>query len=329
MLGLQSQVLPGLYRYVKKTNVVLVEIRIIYAYFRHTCFAGSTSGYQMSSHDTVAICRSSNGDPTSSAANADNNNFHAPFYNKLRSSVPNAFVFSKEMFEYISSIEDDKYRFERLSGAVFKLDRIKRDRMKWKVFYYARANVPNGLGDKVAEFVITLGEIGRKTNRPEGSSGIEYGLLGEIRSFLPARVEPTIRGIIEPCAYVKVIRSNSEWKVRTSTLTAKLKVVGSGETESFRAEVGVNDLAAKQLKEATVSKTNQKHFEAAKKRKEQRRWVYPENWKVWPSAIDICSSSSGPEIAELCGLYKRANCRQTTPQVRSHPCNAVALCNTI
>jgi hypothetical protein len=269
----------------------------------------------MSSHETVALCRSTGGD----AANADNNNFHAPFYNKLRTNVPNTFAFSNELFEFISKVEEDKYRFEPLHGAVFKLDRIKRDRMKWKVFYYARANVPNGLGDKVAEFVITLGEIGRKTNR--GLSGIKYGLLGEIRSFLPARVEPTIRGIIEPCAYVKVIKSDSEWKVRTSTSTANLKVVGSGETQSFRAEVGVNDLAAKQLKQTTASTTNKKTFEAAKKRKEERRWVYPDNWKVWPSVIDISSPSSGPEIAELCGSYKRAKCRQTTPQVRSHPYN--------
>ena len=100
----------------------------------------TSSGYNLASHDTVDV-EISAGDHSLST-----------FQSKLRQIVPTTLVFEKDAIDQIANATGDNYRVSGLSNYVFGLDRIKRDRRKWIIMFYARDN--HGIGEAVAEFRI-------------------------------------------------------------------------------------------------------------------------------------------------------------------------------
>ena len=261
-------------------------------------------GYNLTSHDTVDIDISNEDHSLSS------------FQSKLRQIVPPTLVFGKEGIDKIAEMNDDTYRVSGLSNFVFSLHRIKRERRKWLIIYYARDN--NGIGEAVAEFRITVGELQCEEIQSFEGSRIEMGMKGELTSYFPARTKPLVYGPLDACAVVVVLEGseNIRWKVRNvDTVVSSLHLEGEGTTDSPRVEVGLTDTAAQSLVDASKTKFNAKHYQAAKKRGEGRRWLYPEQWKQWPEKIHLDATSAGSAYdSTLSGTYERAQCRQSINQ---------------
>lgn len=272
---------------------------------------GTTSGYNTTSHDLESVDISH-----------DDHNL-AQFQSKLRDIVPPSLFFNKEGLNEISQIDKDCYRVNGLSNCCFNLHQIKRDIKKWFIIYYARKN--NGIGEAVASFKLTVGEIVRSNGSffnlvslfLVGQCGL--GMMGEFTSFVPAQKEPLVYGPLEPCTKITIMYNNTQslkplWESRDVDTTASLQIVGEGVSDSIRKEVGLTELAAETLKNAVKTKVNSKVYEEAKKRGEKFRWVYPKNWKEWPEVLSISKKTIPKTHDNICGKYIRAKCRQSTNQ---------------
>ena len=236
------------------------------------------------------------------------------FQEKLRELAPMALCFTKSSFNDLIGVERDKYRVAALPGIVFNLHRIKRDRRRWLLLYYARDN--HGIGEAIAEIRVSIGEL--KTQSLTSSGDVELGAMAELTSFLPALREPIVFGKMEPCATLIVLKndlpSELRWAIKCSDLSAPVKISGSGGTPSIRVEVGLNDDVAEQLRSATLASQNKKHFARANGQGEGRRWIYAKNWKEWPECILVTSADADSCSQLVAGSYRRARCRQTINQ---------------
>ena len=266
---------------------------------------GTTAGYQLDSHDTFEVTLSPNERNSGS------------FQNKLRNLAPPTLLFGKNGIDNICKVEKDMYRVKGLERFAFNLHRIKRDRKKWLIIYYAREN--NGIGEAIAEFRIIVGEFKTQSLIHHGSdSDIQTGVRGELKCFRPAKTPPLVYGMIEPCATVTVLSNESmgkcEWFLKTLSSIGAFSVVGSGETESIRKESGITEIAQQNLLSNSKAKHNKKVFDAAYARGEVRRWRYAKNWMIWPKSITIDSDTSYSSIVDIRGTYERAECRQTVNQ---------------
>ena len=262
----------------------------------------TTSGYNLRSHDTADIHLSVE---EHSLGN---------FQSTLRHVAPPTLVFSAKGIEQLANLTRDEYRVAGLSAYKFRLHRIQRDRRKWHVIYYARDS--NGLGEAVAEFRITVGELKTEETASFEGKAVDLGMKGELTSFFPAKTLPFKYGKLDPCAVVTCGLTNQQvrWEGRNMDETTSISLKGKGVTDSFRVEVGLTDEAADTLQHICGKPFYTKHFQAAKRRGELRRWQYPENWREWPETIQVGSNAPTQRLAAMLGRYTRAKCRQTTNQ---------------
>ena len=253
----------------------------------------STAGYQLKSHDTKSITVA---DRTQGA-----------FQTKLQNIAPSSVIFDEAGIKELLS----DHRAKDLDKFVFNLHRIQRGRRAWRIVYYAKADA--GTGEPIAQFVLSVGEVA--TNGADDTA--QLGVNGELTSFLPAKLPPLVFGPLSPCAKVCVLMGSEDakmvWSQKIKTETTDLCVKGDGETPSFRAETGISDAAHDDIVETAKTNTKKKHVARAKQDGEERRWFYPDNWKVWPEKISISGGSSGASTVH--GIYVRSKCRQTTNQV--------------
>jgi SNF2-related domain len=258
---------------------------------------GTTAGYNLDGHEMVEVhlCYQ----------------VHAccDMQLKLRSIAPSSLMISKEGFQEIASLQEDRARVSGLHDLEFQLHRLKRNRRKWDIIYYARDN--NGIGENLAEFKISVGEIERKER-----GATLLGVTAELKSFLPAKTEPLHYGIIAPCARFTMSSGCSRgiWMGKSSNTSVKTNVVGIGFTDSNRVEVGLSDDAEMALLDHISKARVEKDFEASKRRGEERRWIYAKNWKVWPEKIVIDKISSHDGNLHIDGEYIRCHCRRTINQ---------------
>lgn len=252
----------------------------------------STSGIQLKSHDTQSLSLNSR-------------EAQGAFQSKLQCIVPMSLVFGKEG---ISSLSSD-HCAKDLDKFLFSLHRIWRDKKSWRIVYYARADC--GVGEVIAEFIVTVGEI---ETRGTNETDVKVGVEGSLRCFLPAKLPPVVYGDLNICAKVALLSNNKfAWAERKQiNKLTDLVVTGQGASPSFRAELGINDGAPKSIAATSNSSHKKKAVTAAKTRGEERRFFYPKNWKTWPETIVI--SSGNAAASTICGNYIRANCRQTTNQ---------------
>jgi hypothetical protein len=254
------------------TTSCFLECRVCRVSCCRNCIC-STAGYNLESHDTRDV-----------EISMDTHDSRA-FQTRLRSIVPSILRFTSEGIEEIVAVGsgDDKHRVRGLSVYNFRLHRIKRDRMKWIIVFYARRS-----GEAIAEFKITVGELRRQTKR-DGDE-VDVGMKGELTSYLPAITQPVVFSRLLPCAVVCVSHKerNVVWKGQGESKQYILHVRGEGSTPSARTEVGLTDEAAIGLQASSQKKFNAKIFAAAKQRGEERRWLYPTGWKIWPGkSFDI------------------------------------------
>jgi hypothetical protein len=264
--------------------------------------AHSFAGYDMESHKTKEVVISKEEHDL------------GDFLSTLRRSVPSTLVFGEAGITELVGATDDAFRVSGLQYHKFKLHGIKRDRRRWFVIYYARVD---DVGEAVAEFKISVGELKREDTT--NSASVLLGMQGELTSFFPALSKPVVYGKLDPFAVVTVYSGSSEvlWKGRGPSTLSSLELVGDKPGQSFRAEVGLTDFAAKSLRDACHTSSNRKSFEAAKVRGETRRWMYPKNWKSWPDTIFVRANDSqfpAEQKSLIEGSYIRSACRQTTNQ---------------
>lgn len=270
----------------------------------------ASAGYNLSSHDTTEV-----------RISAKEHNI-GTFRSKLMCAATNkTLVFNKEgCLEIASPGKDgDPFRVSGLSSYKFCFHDIKRDRKKWRIIYYARENV---IGEPIAQFQISVGEL--KKENLSGSKAVEIGMKGELTSFLPAKTAPFVYGALEACASVTVFHGTPEerWDRKAAVSSVSIIVKGKDAEDSPRVEVGLTDVAANALLQASQRKgANVNQFNAAKKRGETRRWRYAENWKKWPATISIEGDPARPltgdsqvVVKSFSGTYHRADCRQTSNQ---------------
>lgn len=258
-----------------------------------------TSGYQLESHDTEEVI------------------FHGQshdngiFQTKLRSLLPTALFFSKEGLQEVDESmkgTKDCHRLSLLSEYTFYLHRVKRDRKKWVIIYYARQN---DIGEAVGEVCITLGEL-QRVDLANLEKQQEIGVRVDLTSFLPARIEPVAYGTQHPCVSMVIHKDSGgslsigEWKVKSEKSTVTLTIEGEDATESTRVKAGLTDAACENLEAATSVSRNVKHFKNSCARREERRWKYVDNWKQYPKLIKI----TGNEVVE--GRYEKTPCEHTT-----------------
>jgi SNF2-related domain len=270
---------------------------------------GTTAGYNLTSHETSEVVISKEDHDL------------GRFRSKLLSLAANkSLIFTEAGISEIASIggKNDEFRVSGLSNYKFCFHDIKRGRKKWHLIYYARENT---VDEPVAEFKLTIGELKRETIAH--GTVVEMGLKGELTSFLPAKTKPLVYGSLFPVATATVLEGASDisWDCKGPVSHISLIVKGEGEEDSPRVEMGLTDVAANALLEATRKGPNAKAFNEAKSRGETRRWIYPKNWKAWPSQISIEADPSlslddmqTRHVQVLCGTYHRSGCRQTTNQ---------------
>lgn len=226
---------------------------------------------------------------------------------KLRNTLPPTIVFEKNSLSELATNGVESHNLTSLANLNFNLHRISRVRRAWNIVYFAKEAQ---VGEALAELSIRVGEL------PGGGEGA----LLELRSFLPARVEPLVYGPISPiavwqCNKASAKRKGQEWvRVSSSDITRTLEVVGSSAGKSFRSEVGLTVEAAKEVNSGCQKNTNKKAFSSAKKLGEERRWLYAKNWDAWPTKLVVADVDGSDEARAVAGTYLRATCRQTVNQ---------------
>ena len=260
---------------------------------------GTTAGYNLSGHEMAEVELSGTVHHSSD------------IQLKLRNIAPSTLLFNKDGILEVAALRDGDMRVNGLDTLVFQLHRLKRGRKKWDLIYYARDN--NGVGENMAEFKISVGEMERKEK-----VSASLGVIGELKSFMPARTEPLLFGSIDACAMFSLPfggeRSQGSWVGRSDDFAAVVGVVGAGFTDSNRVEVGLTDDVEAALKEHACKSRIQKDFDGAKKRGEERRWIYAKNWKAWPERITIDDVPQNENLVSVAGTFFRSRCRRTINQ---------------
>lgn len=120
------------------------------------------------------------------------------FFSKLRDMAPSLLIFGSSGVN--SNGNKDIHRVKDLDKFVFYLQKIQRRRVSWELHYFARDR--NGIGEVVAGFKVTIGEIARQsmseTHKPR------LGLKCQLVSYLPAKTQPLVRGLLLPCAVLAI-----------------------------------------------------------------------------------------------------------------------------
>lgn len=261
---------------------------------RNCCNA--TAGYQLGSHTLEEVF-----------ATRDTSAFEL----RLRTVLPSTLVFPKASLEKMPSDRGlhANHAIQHLGNLPFTLRRVKRDRRCWVAHYFLREG---GVGESLGEFSLRLGEV---TTHHGGQGAVEVGVLGEFISFLPARVAPLVYGELSPVFVYKCLdpQGKGTWSMRMADKKGAICAEGSEVGLSFRAELGLTQKAADGCREGALQRGNVKHFNDAKMRHEERRWVYPSNWKQWPNVIAV-RATEGDGSTIISGRYVRAGCRLTVNQ---------------
>jgi hypothetical protein len=263
---------------------------------------GAHAGYQLDGHEI---------EENSFADISKRTTSH--FEKKLRSCVPPTLVFEDGDEEDLALLDEDDRKISSLTGRVFSLHRIRRQRRNWIITYYTR----DKLGENIGEFKMKVGEI--KTESKIHCPEVELGTIGEFTSFLPAKAKKPTYGSLAPGMFIKALKKGNGietgdgWMVKASDSICNMKVVGSDPTPSFRESLGLTDQAAQDLKKYSEGSRQTKDFVNAKTNGQERRFVYAKNWKEWPKKIEIEQDDSD-DLLHLSGVYERVACKQTMTQ---------------
>jgi len=212
---------------------------------------------------------------------------------RLRQIAPSQMQLSSKT-EGIDNVTND---IDSLLGQTFSLHRIKSDRQKWVLIYYARSR--SGSHAKLGEFKISVGELCR-------SPGAAVGVQCDVTSFQPAMSNPATFGPLQSSAKFSLVSGQSEaavWSTRRASSSISARVEGFEQEDCLRVEVGLEEGIEDELVNAVFSR---KDFKEASSRGESERWVYPERWQHWPKKVVVSLAGN------LDGEYYRISCRQTS-----------------
>ena len=248
----------------------------------HAC----TSRHQIGSHSLTEIITSK----------SKRTNPHE-FKMKLRVAAPSVLVLGQ-------SWEDAIPEATGLESYSFQLQRVDRMRGHWLLTYGAWED--HGSGRQVAEIRVALGQIGALQK--------ELGVAAYVKCFSPAiRHENPKRGvlgdnarlILRTTGHSSIDAESATWEIKKGNPTkSSLNIVGSDPMDSTRIQAGINDDAAKGLKNHTVMNKFTKNFP-----KSRNSFVhYHKKWKTWPKII-VVSGDKNEMSAN--GTYKKMSCEHT------------------
>jgi len=178
----------------------------------------------------------------------------------------------------------------------FQLQQVDRKKGHWLLTYGAWED--HGSGRQVAEIRVRIG----KTSAVDKS----FGVSAYICCFAPAiRNENPLRGKLKDSArlIMRVGTSNSSWELpRKKSSSQILKIVGSNPVQSQRSLIGLNEDAAKGLKNHKIMKS---FIPPISSRNPLTH--YHKMWETWPGKIEVLGDSSD----RINGIYHKMDCRHT------------------
>ena len=189
-----------------------------------------------------------------------------------------------------------------LESYSFQLQRVDRLSGYWLLTYGAWEDY--GAGRQVAEIRVSLGQVGALDK--------DLGLAVYVKCFAPAiRLQNPKRGLLKDTARLVLKRkgksidtSSSVWEISAKSSKIMLNVAGSEPCQSYRLQIGLNDIAAKELKHHKPQNKFTKSF--PKSRNDLLR--YHSKWEHWPETIVITG-----DVSNLVnGIYKKMPCKHTT-----------------
>mmetsp|Transcript_16535 Transcript_16535/g.18851 ORF Transcript_16535/g.18851 Transcript_16535/m.18851 type:complete len:2158 (+) Transcript_16535:163-6636(+) len=213
------------------------------------------------------------------------------FEQKLRCAVPSILRLGE-------GCEDFLEHGKGLESFSFQLQQVDRKKGHWQLTYGAWEDY--GSGRQVAEIRVVIG----RTNTLDE----HLGVAAFIRCFAPAiRNENPHRGILKDSARLslKIGTSNNSWEVpNKKPTTCNLEIVGSDPVPSQRSRTGLNDVAAKGLKNHKIMKS---FLPPTKSRNPLTH--YHKLWKTWPGKIEVGGDKSG----RINGVYHKLDCEHSIP----------------
>lgn len=232
--------------------------------------------YQVSSHNLRLI------DVNENSGRPD---AHA-FERKLRCDVPSALRLGQG---WESCLADG----QGLESYTFQLQQVDRMRGHWQLTYGAWED--HCSSRQVAEIRVIIGRTGTLDE--------EVGVAAYIRCFGPAiRHKNPRRGRLKDSArlFLKchaVEDHEPFWEVPDKKKKCTLSIVGSGEIDSQRVLVGLNDEAARSLKAHKITK----QFTPPIQSRNSLTHYHPK-WKTWPNKLEV----SGEDTVN--GTYSKMDC---------------------
>ncbi|KAL3906928.1 MAG: hypothetical protein SGARI_003778, partial [Bacillariaceae sp.] len=242
------------------------------------CCHSCTDRYQTESHDLVELDV-----VTDSTQRPDS---HA-FEGRLRSAAPSILRLGK-------GAEDILRDGEGLEAYTFQMQLLERKNGYWQLVYGAYEDY--GSGRQVAEIRVNVGRL--------SSLDSTVGLAAFVRCFGPAiRHAQPRRGKLEDSCRL-IMRANntcSGWEVPckpTKGDVVKLSLVGTGTVDSQRASIGLEDVAASDLKEKKITSQFQLPIQSR-----NPLTHYPSKWREWPEQIQVSEDPSNL----VNGTYQKLN----------------------
>lgn len=184
-----------------------------------------------------------------------------------------------------------------LESYSFQLQQVDRKKKYWQLVYGAWED--HGSGRQVAEVRIVVGRIGAQES--------DLGASAFIRCFSPAiRDNKPLRGKLKDAARFTYKVGGSEaggtWETPDKVTKAVLKLAGSDPVESQRALIGLDDKAAKDLKNKKITKQFLPPFNSR-----NPLTHYAQNWKQWPGTITV----TGDPSDRVNGVYCKMACQHS------------------
>jgi hypothetical protein len=177
-----------------------------------------------------------------------------------------------------------------LESYSFLLQEVVRKKGHWQLLYGAWED--HGRGRQVAEIRVLLGQTKTLCG--------DFGAALFIRCYAPAiRHDKPLRGRLKDSARL-LLKSGTtpRWEIPAGKTTCFLSLVGSDPVASQRIIAGINDTAAKSLKDARKKPPGESRNPLTH---------YHREWKKWPGTIDV----SGDPSNRVNGSYRKMTCTHT------------------
>lgn len=260
------------------------------------CCHDCSSRYQLSNHtmQDIHICDGEGARPDPHV-----------FERRLRRSIPSVLQLGQGW-------ENNLENGQALTAYSFQLQQVERKKGNWQLIFGAWED--HGSDRQVGEIRVLVG----KTKTLDTAVGV----VGYLRNFAPAiRHNNPHRGKLKDSARI-ILKASDEtacWEVPNKQTKCTLKLKGKDTVDSQRVLAGLNDNAARSLRNHTVKRA---FIPPVQSRNPTTH--YHKLWKTWPKTIVVSDDPSGrvngtyhimscTHTVVLSALWRRENCEGQSP----------------